>query len=385
MKRLLALVCCLLLLPLFTLAQEAPEPLKLAEVEQFSQALLERALVDELPPFSGDGGYLARGSNYEVLLSGEDLSADSVVLSAALLLSSPGHEEGEEQIQGPRGSHPGMALEELLALFPNDNPPLAGSQTGAVLYIAGELPAAVSAGSLLRDGQQVQLVEYAVYYQAGEGVMRAGFQYTLEKDAVTAIRSFTNLEVLSLQAATEELAGLRALQEENTYIAFGSRDGSRLAREDLVLAGLDLLDTDYDSAVLALGAPNNEERISDADGGTLIIGQWLGVEAVFTQKEGQVKAQRLSVNQGAHEGPRGLRVGDTLAQAMSRFEHSGELGEAGGALYGEADSQTAPYGLMVKGIDTTQLYYVVETASGNAALILEFIDDLLVSLTLTYL
>ena len=384
MKRFAVLLFCvsLLLVPQ-ALAQEAPEPMKLAEIEQFNQALLERAIKEELPPFAAEGGFVVRGVDYELLLAGEDVSGDSLVISAALL--GLGQEEEGGEPAGPRTSVPGMKAEDLIALYPNDNPYLAGRQDSAALYIAGELPAAVSTGFLLRDGQALQLVEYDVYYQAGEGVVRTGIQYTVEQGFVTAVRSFISMEPLSQQAAADELANLRALQEQNEYIAFGDRDGSRLTREDLVLSGLDFFDADYEAAVNVLGAPSNEERLDDSDGGKLIICQWPGMEAVFTQAEGTQRAQRLTVNGGTYEGPRGLRLGDTLAQAISRFEHAGELRDNGSALYGDALNQVPPYGLMVTGTESTLLYYAIDAQAGKAGLIMEFVDDLMVSMTLTYL
>lgn len=383
MKRLLIALLCLVLLPALPLAEEAPEPMKLAEIEQFNQALLERAIAEELPPFAGEGGFLVRGEDYEVLLAGQDLSPDSLVLSAAL--TQPGHEGETGAPAGPRGSRPGMAAEELLALFPNDNPSLAGRQDSAALYVSGELPAAVSTGFVLRDGQSLSLIEYDVYYQAGEGVIRAGLQYTVEGGFVTAIRSFVSMDALGQDAAAEELGKLYDLQESNEYIAFGERGGSRLTREDMALAGLDFFDSDYEAAVNVLGGTANEEKLQDSDGSELLTCQWPGFEAVFSFKSGESRARRLTVNGGAFEGPRGLRLGDTLAQAISRFEHTGEVTPEGGALYGGAEAQEPPYGLMVVSSESTLLYYAIQAESGKAGLILEFVDDLLVSMTLTYL
>jgi len=96
-------------------------------------------------------------------------------------------------------------------------------------------------------------------------------------------------------------------------------------------------------------------------------------------------ALRLTVSDGLGEGPRGLRIGDTLAQAISRFEHGEALPEEGGALYGDAEGQVPPFGALVRGLEADQLYYVTDVESGKAALILDFIDDLLVSMTITYL
>ena len=383
MKRLVIALLCLLLLPALPLAEEAPAPLALAEIEQFNQALLDKAIKEALPPFESEGGFMVRGEDYEVLLAGEDLSPDSLVISAALL--RPGHAGEEGGLAGPRGAKPGMPAAELLELFPNDNPSLAGRQDSAALYVAGELPAAVSVGFLLRDGQNLSLLEYDVYYQAGEGVVRAGLQHTVEAGVVTAIRSFVSMEALSQEAAKEELAKLYDLQESSEYIAYGERGGSRFTREDMSLAGLDFFDSDYEAAVNVLGGTANEEKLENSDGTALLSCQWPGFEAVFSMKGEETRAQRLTINGGAFEGPRGLRLGDTLAQAVSCFEHSGEITPEGGALYGAADTQEPPYGLMVVSPEATLVYYAIAAESGKAGLLLEFVDDLLVSMTLTWL
>lgn len=384
MKKLLCLLLCLLLLPIFALAEEAPGPLTLAEIEQFDQALLAQAIKDKLEPFAAEGGFMVRGENYELLLAGEDLSADSLVLSAALVWAGPPH-EGEAVLEGPRGSQPGMLSEQLLPLFLNDNPYLAGRQDGAVLYIAGELPAATMTGQVFRDGQQLQLVEYKVYYQAGDGVAQAGLQFTLEQGFVTAMRSFIIKEALGQQEAGEQLAALRDLQEQTAYVAFGDKDGSQLAREDFDLGGLDFFDSDLAAATTLLGQPDNQETLDNSDGSQLLVCQWQGLEAVFTRKGEATKLERITVNGGSYEGPRGLQLGDTLAQVLPRFDQSAQPGAQGGALYGQADKQEPPFGLMVVSQEGTQLYYAIAAQSGKAALILEFVDDVLVAMSLSYL
>lgn len=382
-QRLLLLALCLLLaLPLITPAQEVASPLTLAELEQFNQALLERAIADELDTFkTEEGGYLAKGNMYEVLVASPDLSPDSLVLSAALVHYGARNPE----LTGPRGAVTDMQLEDLLALFANDNPYLTGTREEAVLYIRGELPLAVQVGYVLRDGQQVLLVEYGVYYQAGEGVSRAGIQFTLEEGRVTAARTFIAPHTLSQQDAQEEIDRKKATQEAGDYLAYVSQGGSQLGREDLVLAGLDFLDITPQGASAILGEPHSEETADNTDDSALVTLQWPGVEAVFRQHGDSHKAYRLTVTDLPFEGPRGLKVGDTLAQAISRFEHGAQLPAIGGTLYGDAENQNPPYGLMITGIDGVELYYVLALEEGKVGLLLQFMDERIISMTLTYL
>ena len=384
MKRFISLLACLLLaLPALGVAELSGEPLRLAEIEQFNQLLLERAVAEGQDTFPGEGGHLVRGEDYELLLAGPDVSADSLVLAATL---GGGHAEHDAPVfEGPRGSRPDMLVEQLLALFLNDNPALAGRVDSAVLYIAGELPAATHTGFILRDGAQVQLVEYDIYYQTGQGVAQAGIQFTAENGFVTFIRSFLSPEVLSQEEAGQALASLRTLQEQHSYIALGEKDGSQFSREDCVLGGLDFFDINPEGAKVVLGPPTVEQTLADSDGGQLQVLQWEGFEAVFSLQAGQAHARRLVINGGAHEGPRGLRLGDTLAQAISRFEHSVQDADQPGVLYGDAQGQQPPYGLLVADAQGSLLYYAIAVQEGTAALILEFVDDLLVSMSISYL
>ncbi|NLG57414.1 MAG: hypothetical protein GX540_03260, partial [Clostridiales bacterium] len=239
MKRLTALFAALLMAvcPL-ALAQEGPGPLTLAEIESFNAAILARAVLEEPTLRQAGDSYLALGEGYELSLLSGDISEDSVVLGAAVTL-----EAGEDEaLAGPRGQRVSSPVAELLAAYPSDNPYLAGNRDGAVLYIAGELPAAVYTGFVVRDGQTLSLVEYNVYHQVDGGVARAGLQYTIEQGRVRAIRSFVAQEPLSQQEAQEAISRLAALQEENSLVMNAGQPGSPLEREDMEIGGLDFFD-----------------------------------------------------------------------------------------------------------------------------------------------
>ena len=380
MKRLTALFAALLMAacPL-ALAQEGPGPLTLAEIESFNAAVLARAVLEE-PTLRQEGdSYLALGEGYELSLLSGDISEDSVVLGAAVTLGA-----GEDAaLAVPRGQGVDSPVAELLAAYPSDNPYLAGNRDGAVLYIAGELPAAVYTGFVVRDGQTLSLVEYNVYHQVDGGVARAGLQYTIEQGRVRAIRSFVAQEPLSQQEAQEAISRLAALQEENSLVMNAGQPGSPLEREDMEIGGLDFFDLTPKSAAAILGAPEYEETAESADG-TLITLQWPGVEAVFSQAaDGATRPERITVSDASHEGPRGLRLGQSLAQVISLFAHGEELPVEGGSLYGQG--QTPPYGSLVAGSGSISLYYVIDSPEGPAGLVLTFIDSSLISMSLIYL
>ena len=109
------------------------------------------------------------------------------------------------------------------------------------------------------------------------------------------------------------------------------------------------------------------------------------LEAVFRQKDGASAPFASQRRAKVSLKPARAAAGDTLAQALSRFEHSGTLDEDGGALYGDAQNQQAPYGLMRINPENTMLYYAIATETGKAGLVMEFVDDILVSMSLTTL
>lgn len=381
MKRLFAfLTAALMLLGVPALAEEASGPLTLAEIERFNQAILERAAKDEPTVRPLEDAFIAQGKGYEISLTSEDISSDSVVLGAAVTLDA----RGDQGLADPRGVMTDSAVDALMAKYPNDNPYLAGNRDGAVLYISGELPAAVYTGFVVRDGQEISLIEYNVYHQVDGGVARAGMQYTIAEGKVRAIRSFVTQEAMSQAEAQEAIAALAALQEENSVVSNAGEPGTPLEREDMAIGGLDFFDLTPESAKTVLGEPVHEEKADGTDGSLLTI-QWPGVEAVFSldQDGKMVRTERVTVNEGALEGPRGLRLGDSLAQAIGLFAHGKDLPEEGGFLYGK--DQEAPYGFLAAGDESTSLYYVIESPGGDAGLILTFMEDKLASMSMTYL
>lgn len=375
------LALCLFIFTLSAHAEGASQPLSLAEITDFNQAILKLAIADGLEPLPVEGGFLAQGVCYELLLDKAELDENARVLSAAIT----GIDDEVATVPGPRGTVLDMKAEDLLRLFQNDNEFLAGTREGAALYIAGELPAAVLTGFVLRDGQRLLLAEYNVYTQADQGISNAGMQFTLEEGTVSAIRSFLSPEALSQDEARGEIQKLEALQEENAYIAYPSQESAQLTREDMVVAGLDFFDLTQEGAKAVFGDAANREVSENSDGSQFITLQWPDVEAVFEQSGDLVQALRISLTGSLAEGPRGLRIGDTLAQVISRFEHGEDLPQDGGALYGDAEGQVPPYAAMVKNGDGVMLYYVIQAEERNAALILTFMEDRLVDMTLAYL
>lgn len=382
MKRLLLLVLmlCLIALPA---QMEAPEskPLSVDEINAFTEDLLKRSIGAGGAVVRSEDGFMAEGIGYTLYLSSEDLSEDTLVTGASLSMQSL-HQEG---LTGPRGVGPTSSLPELLKAFPNDNPQLMGTMTEALLYLRGQLPEGFAVGKVSRDGQKLLLVEHGLYTPTEGGFLHQGIQYVLEDGSVTVLRYFGGGETLSLEAAQAAFAEAAQLQEESAYFAYDTVDPSPMQREDLRVQGLDFFDMDPDAAVQAFGEIIHEEKVKDVNGEEIRTLQFDGVEIAFVYgADGKLlKVQRISVNREGIEGPRGLRVGTRLQDALSRFAHGGTLPEASAGLYGEADKQP-PFGLLEVEVGNAQLHYAITHQEQTVLLSCRFVADLLVEMSISY-
>ena len=384
MKRILVILMVLLLLSVsFALAGEQPVSLSVEELKGFTEGLIAKALQDKLEVAKTPDGLAVQGDGYTLYLTSEDLSWDSLLSGAVLT----GDVHDAEPLAGPRGLRAGVSLADVLAAYPSDNAVLAGTPSNAMLYISGALPEPVYIGLVTRDGQKVSLVEHSIYQSVDSGVMHMGLHYTIQDDMATAVRYFGGGELLSLEQAQENLRSLALLQEENSYFAYGTNDPAPLEREDLRVAGLDFIELTPEAAAAQLGQAVHEEKVKDSNGDELRVMQWDGVEITFVyDKDGKfIRADRVSLNSPGIEGPRGLGVGTSLQDAVSRFPHeAADAGNVSGTLYGDGEKQVPPYGRLVVDKPTAQLYCATVYEGMTVLLSCEFIDGTLVALSVSY-
>lgn len=383
MKRMILLLLALMMaaLPALAAPTEAIAPLSVDELHTFAGTLLERGIREGLTVISGEEGYMAEGEGYTLYLSSEDLSMDTVLTEAALAMDST-HEQG---LVGPRGIAVTDTLSDVLSAYPNDNPVLAGTMTGAVLYISGALPGEVATGVVTRDGQDIKLVEQSVLQPTEGGYLRLGLQYVIDSGLVVALRYFSG-GVLTEQEAQDAMTAIANLQEETSYFAYDTQDPQPLQREDMSFAGLDFFDMTPDIAQSVLGDAVHEEKVKDSTGEELRVMQWDGIEIAFVYgTDGQLKrADRITVTGAGVEGPRGLRVGTPLTIAMGRFQHPAEIPAEAGTLYGDAENQQPPYGRLDMNENSAQLNYVMEQDGEAVRLTASFLGGELVEMGATY-
>lgn len=322
-----------------------------------------------------ENGYETRTGNITLYLGSADISTDTPVLGAVIDTVT------DDSRQCPRGIMPSNSLEALLGVYPNDNPSLAGTREQAVLYVYGSLPGTVSAGTILRDGQLVTVVEHWLYLPGTDGIAKAGMIYSLENNTVIAVRMYRSDTLLTPAEAQAELAQLALVQEKDEYFAYGPQSTVPLEREDFTFGGIDFFDAAPENAISVLGKCTSDNTLEDSTGERLRIMEWTDLQITFLYSAAgdYLYADILTVNGRSADGPRGLRTGDSLDTVLSRFPQ-GEKSQEGdrALLYG--DGVTPPYGLAEYGGGYATVHYAIEENGRRVELILSFEDGRLVSM-----
>ena len=376
MKKLLSLLLALLMLPAFSaLAEKTPEAeespaLSYEELQIYLGKLAAAAMQDDDLGISvslEEGGPLqAMFSGGTLQIAEETLTETTAVLGAELAM-------GQED---PRGLLIGQTLDELLAAYPDDNPGLYGSYYDAALYLRGEKPEA-TAGYLLRDGQRVSQVIHEVYAWQADGVICCRVRYEIREGLIFAIFIEDMDSVISEEEALQRIADAAAIQENREYFMYPTDPSGALepfAREDLSLrtadlAQIDLMDLNAETALETLGAAEMDAWTEDDTGEkkhALRQMDWDGVSLLLVYDESRVQLLEkvLTVTADTLEGPRGVRVGDTLDSVLNRFRFALQVSPEGSfLLYG--DGQEAPYGVLNYSTIGAEMQYVLALEDGG--------------------
>ncbi|MCH5287648.1 MAG: hypothetical protein J1E43_09505 [Christensenellaceae bacterium] len=375
LKRMLCLlfVVTLLLPVLPVMAEESSaDMLMLEELRQWAndykiRALASAPLNDPYAEESNtDDGYMFVYDFATLYMDGPEMTPDSVV-QALVILSSE-----EEGLRGVRVDDPAQFV---LDAYYTENPDLVGNSDQALLYAIDLMPEGGYTGILRRNGQRIEVIDYAVYEQlatGGDGYTDAGIMYTIQDNNVMAIRAYgldTRFLAGDVSAALEDA---RELGEETSYsrvqTSYVGTELEPFTSEDLIFAGIDFVSLTAEDAAAAFGEPLEDVWLSDGDGWMRAM-QFESCELTFLydsqRQTGRVK--NMTIDTDLLEGPRSVRVGDTVASVMTRFR-SGE-GEYDGTtelLYGDANSAT--FGMAEYGSDAIVLRYGAETEEGTAVI-----------------
>lgn len=380
MKKLIALLLALLMLSCAALAEpEAEENAYLTqeELEMYLNILTGDALDAgaQRTEYNAETGVatIEYGLGAKLFIADEELIATSAVLGAVL---SPEQED-------LRGIHFGESLRDVLAVYPNDNPDLTGTRYDAVLYVNGDKPE-TTLGYLLRDGQRVTEVTHLVFTWKEDQVVRSGITYTFENDMVTNIAIFGLDGAVEEADALQQIADAAALQEINEFtpypVAAVSADLTPFQADDLAFGGLRFDALTPDEATEVLGKAAVDEWMEDSTGEYLRTLQWEGVSIVFLydSQKSFLRVDSLGVNDDVMEGPRGVRIDDSMESVMNRFRHGENAALPNGiALYG--DGENAPYAVLSYSETTATLTYCLATGENASVVIwqLTFVDGML--------
>jgi len=236
----------------------------------------------------------------------------------------------------PRGVRVGDPYQAVLAAYANDNPSLAGDAAYAALYVRadGELDEGSGFGWLLRRGQAVSCVQYAVALPARglDGFrLDLNLRYIITEGRVSSIRADGFRELIT---DAESLANLTAILDIAAKGDFTPADAQEaalgpLTAADLTVWGLPVF-TASEDLISRLGKPDLDEY-NETDGVRTLVYEGALVECIL--QDGVWRVGAVLVNGGTLPGPRGVCVGDTLPSVLARFG-----GDASGlTLAGDGD------------------------------------------------
>ena len=382
---LMALFMALQILP--AVAESSADALDYDELMTWVQGFKDRALAAGEPlndpndeAYHTEDGYTFVYAFATLYMDRPEMTEDSVV--QALVVTS-----SEEE--GPRGTRVDYLSSEILSAFYDENEQLLGDSSFAALYLSDTMPAGALWGWVQRDGQRLKTIQYAVHEQlssGGDGYTDCGLLYTLSDNLVAAIRAYGLNTTISADEVLNNLDAVQEVCEETSYAQVPtSVDGTTLGkfdRDDLLFSGLDFLSTTPEEAMQLLGQPLEDQWMEDDDGSYLRTMDFAQCSLLYTydsQKQNS-SLEMLTIDEDGLEGPRCVRVGDTLSSVISRFYNGdGEFdGESREILYG--DGETAPYGLAEYGMDADAgLWYAVQVEDGRTVVLSISFEQMYVS------
>lgn len=378
MKKCVALFLALMMaLSLTTaVAESDADALDYDELMDWAEGFKERALAAGAPlnDPTEEAAYTEDGYAFvydfaTLYMDRPEMTADSVL--QAVVVYSP-----EEQ--GPRGTGVDQLSSEVLNAFYNENDDLQGDSSFAALYVSDTMPAGALWGWVQRDGQRIETIQYAVHEQlssGGDGYTDCGLVYTLSDNLVAAIRAYGLNETISADEVRSNLDAVQEVSEKTEYAQVPtSINGSELEmfdRDDLIFSGLDFLSLTPEEAEARLGAAQEDDWMED-EGAYLRSMEFASCTMTFSydaQKQNPT-LEMLSIDMDGLEGPRCVRIGDTLSSVISRFRNGeGDYdGVSREVLYG--DGENAPYGLAEYGDDATAgLWYAAKLEDGRTVVL----------------
>lgn len=367
LKKMLSLVLSLMLLAgvVPAVADNGADMLTMEELTAWAESY--RQMAEESQPLNDphdadaltEDGYTYVYDFGTLFFDRPDLTADAVLTGLVVY---------DMEYPGPRGTQVTSSLDAVLDVFRCDNPQLIGSQTAAVVYLEGR----EAAGVVLRDGQRIQAIQYAVYGPE----MAAGVVYTLQDGLVAAIRAFGLAGHADAALVNDEVEAIESARYSVDYQRVPmSIVGSELTPfgvEDLTLWGLDLTSVTPEEAEVVMGDMLEDVWVENEGEGWLRTVDFADCEMTFAYDSAKQNPVLMMVDmtQDGLEGPRGVRVDDTLSSVLTRFRH-GEGAFTGSMelLYGTMDANPAGVVEYGQGGDAI-VRYTIDLPDGRIAMLM---------------
>lgn len=375
MKKLLSvlLIAVMTFTLTISLGEEAPatEPLSAEAVRNAIGAYRETALKSEClasdpsGDTENDESWVLTYGFGSMNASTEKLTEETVIYDITVM------EQDQEVLPGMKI---GMLEESLLSNFRNDNVGLAGDYYGSLIYLDGDPEKGFNAAFLSREGQRNAYVLYQTVMPNGEMFDNVCALCFIDGGVVNAIELFAADKALSPEDAVGAYSILAGYSDKDDYIAVTTNLNSGLeldpfSADDLVFSGIDFLNAT--SAKL----PNllDESYIDNGDGTYLhkIVGE--GYSAIFAadQDGNDLCVDTITIVGDNMEGPRSVRVGDSLIDDQTRFRYEDteyDYENMTQLLYGTRG--TAPYGLAEYHTDGTAELTYTTVAEDNMTVML---------------
>lgn len=265
----------------------------------------------------------------------------------------------DEEMSALRGTHVDQRIDDLFPRYYTENSDLNGSSEQAVLYCTADLPAGAAWGWIHRDGQRIGSVQYSICEQipGSESYRNAGIIYTVQEGFVSAIRAYGLSAVQDADAVQEEVAAVQAAAALSGYRAVPSSENgadlSELTAEEFTVNGIPLAAVSPEDLILALGTPEVDELIEDDAGYIRILGFGCNSFVYLSDpQQEQYHLETMELLDPTTEGPRAVRIGDSLYSVLTRFRF-GEIDTSAPEcpLYGK--DGVPPFGVCSFGDDAS--------------------------------
>ena len=337
-------------------------PLTLEELDDWGATLYELAQGED-PELSEDED----GPAY--VYSFGTLYFDGDTLTSAVLTDM-----GAEDL---RGIQVGMPAAYAVDAYGSENEELYGTRDAAVayLYLSDDEPLNGSAGLVSRDGQRIQTIQHMVFAETDAGFRSAGVLYTVEEDLVAAIRLYGLNELRTADEIDEQIAALLAVSASTDYAqvlsSYTGDDLTMFGTADLTFAGCELSELTPEKAADTLGTILEDIWLEDGEGYIRMV-QFADCELTMVYDADRQNGRLMTIEAltDSFEGPRAVRLGDSLTSVLTRFRHGdGELNGLSEVFYGTVGQ--APYGAADYAADgSATLRYAASLDDGRTAVLM---------------